>query len=50
MEPNGRALDAGANVKSHDSATKKHHIAYDDGTEESIDFGEEKVEAVVDGD
>lgn len=50
MEPNGESAWYGANVKSHDSATKKHHIAYDDGTEESIDFGEEKVEAVVDGD
>ena len=50
MEPNGESAWYGANVKKFDPADKKHFIAYDDGTEESIDFGEEKVEAVVDGD
>ena len=49
MEPNGESAWYGANVKKFDPADKKHFIAYDDGTEESIDFGEEKVEAVVDG-
>ena len=45
----GRARGTEQTSKKFDPAEKKHFIAYDDGTEESIDFGEEKVEAVVDG-
>ena len=34
----------GAGVRTGDG---KHSIAYDDGTEETINFGEEKVEAAA---
>lgn len=43
-EENGESAWYGASVRGYDAAQKKHHVAYDDDTEETIDFGEEKVE------
>jgi hypothetical protein len=46
-EENGESAWYGASVRGYDAAVKKHHVAYDDDTEETIDFGEEKVERVA---
>ena len=46
-EENGESAWYGALVQSYSKAEKKHHVLYDDDTEESIDFGVEKVEVVV---
>ena len=48
-EPNGESAWYGATVQSFDETTKKHKVLYDDETEEAICFGEENVEAVVEG-
>ena len=52
MEPNGESAWHGANVQVARFGNQKHHIAYDDGTGggRASTLGEEKVEAVVDGD
>ena len=49
-EENGESAWYGASVRGFDAALEKHHVAYDDETEETIDFGEEKVEKAVEGD
>ena len=49
-EENGESAWYGALVRVFDAALEKHHVAYDDETEETIDFGEEKVEKAVEGD
>ena len=49
-EENGESAWYGALVRGFDAALEKHHVAYDDETEETIDFGEEKVEKAVEGD
>jgi hypothetical protein len=46
-EENGESAWYGASVRGYDASVKKHHVAYDDDTEETIDFGEEKVERVA---
>lgn len=46
-EPTGESAWYGAVVRGYEPGTGKHSIAYDDGTEETINFGEEKVEAAA---
>ena len=49
-EENGESAWYGASTRGFDEASGKHHVAYDDETEETIDFGEEKVEKATEED
>ena len=48
-EENGESAWYGASTRGS-TRRAEHHVAYDDETEETIDFGEEKVEKATEED